>query len=401
MKDNALPRIRPPRWMRAALAAGMAVTLITGCQFGGLNSLDMPGTVGHGPGAFTITVELPDVSTLPQNSPVMVDDVTVGSVSGQQVRLRADGTFYAALQLSLSSAVKLPANATVTVGQTSLLGSQHVELAAPTLEAANGELSDGATIPIERAGRYPNTEEVLSSLGIVVNKGNLGAVQDITDELYSAVAGRAGQFADFLPRLSELTNSLNQQSSDIVTAAEAVNRVTGKFAQHSAQLSETLDTIPETLRVLNANGARFVETFAALHRFAEIAARILAQTKADFAADLSHAYAVVKPLNESSQQLIDALPILATYPFPQTGIKQAVRGDYLNAIATLDLTVRRFGENVFTTSPLDPNMKHLSEILTAPDFLIGAEANLSGQAADPFKFPPVQSAPPEPSMGHR
>ena len=280
----------------------MAVSLITGCQFGGLNSLDMPGTEGHGAGSFTITVELPDVSTLPQNSPVMVDDVTVGSVSGQQVRLRADGTFYAALQLSLSSAVNLPANATVTVGQTSLLGSQHVELAAPTLEAAEGELSDGATIPIERAGRYPNTEEVLSSLGIVVNKGNLGAVQDITDELYSAVEGRAGQFADLLPRLSELTNSLNQQSSDIVTAIEAVNRVTGKFAQHSAQLSEVLDTIPEALRVLNGNGARFVKTFAALHHFAEIAARILAQTKADFAADLSHAYAVVKPLNESSQQ---------------------------------------------------------------------------------------------------
>ena len=95
---------------------------------------------------------------------------------------------------------------------------------------------------------------------------------------------------------------------------------------------------------------------------------------------------MVKPLNESSQQLIDALPILATYPFPQTGIKQAIRGDYLNAIATLDLTVRRFGENVFTTSALDPNMKHLSEILTAPDFMTGAEANLSGQAADPFKI---------------
>ncbi|HTQ20032.1 MAG TPA: mammalian cell entry protein, partial [Mycobacterium sp.] len=37
---------------------------------------------------------------------------------------------------------------------------------------------------------------------------------------------------------------------------------------------------------------------------------------------------------------------------------------------------------------LDPNMMHMSEVLNAPDFLVGEMANLSGQAADPFKIPP-------------
>ena len=64
------------------MTIGSGMVLLAGCQFGGLNSLNMPGTAGHGPGAYSITVELPDVATLPQNSPVMVDDVTVGSVSG-------------------------------------------------------------------------------------------------------------------------------------------------------------------------------------------------------------------------------------------------------------------------------------------------------------------------------
>lgn len=40
-----------------------------------------------------ITVEVPDVATLPQNSPVMVDDVTVGSVSGISAEQRSDGSF--------------------------------------------------------------------------------------------------------------------------------------------------------------------------------------------------------------------------------------------------------------------------------------------------------------------
>jgi len=64
------------------VAIGSGVVLVAGCQFGGLNSLNMPGTAGHGPGAYSITVLLPDVATLPQNSPVLVDDITVGSVSG-------------------------------------------------------------------------------------------------------------------------------------------------------------------------------------------------------------------------------------------------------------------------------------------------------------------------------
>ena len=77
-------------WLRGTVfAAGSA--LVAGCQFTGLNSLPMPGTAGHGFGAYQITVELADVATLPQNSPVMVDDVTVGSVAGVEAKQRPDG----------------------------------------------------------------------------------------------------------------------------------------------------------------------------------------------------------------------------------------------------------------------------------------------------------------------
>ncbi len=66
---------------------------------------------------------------------------------------------------------------------------------------------------------------------------------------------------------------------------------------------------------------------------------------------------------------------------------------------TFDLTIRRLGETIFTTSFFDPNMKRLDEVVNPPDFLVGEMANLSGQAADPFKIPPGtasgQEVPPE------
>src|SRR3981189_2498331 len=97
--------------MRKALAITSGAVLLTGCQFGGLNSLNMPGTAGHGDGSYKITVELPDVSTLPQNSPVMIDDVTVGSVSGLDAVQRPDGTVFAGVKLSPDRNGNLPPNA--------------------------------------------------------------------------------------------------------------------------------------------------------------------------------------------------------------------------------------------------------------------------------------------------
>ncbi|MDZ7881951.1 MAG: MCE family protein [Mycobacterium sp.] len=392
-------RVRAGRAARRTLVLGSGVALLAGCQFGGLNSMNMPGTAGHGKGAFAITVEVPDVATLPQNSPVMVDDVTVGSVSGIEAVQKPDGTFYAAVELSLDSNVKLPANTTVKVAQTSLLGSQHIELAPPLAEPPVGELRDGAQIPLSQGSRYPTTEEVLSALGVVVNKGNLGALQDITHELYTGVAGREGQFAGLIPRLADLATSLNRQTEDIIATAEGLNRFAGILARNKDSLGRTLDTLPAALRVLNDNRAQIVDAFAALQRLGTVSARVLAETKDDFAEDLIDVYAVIKPLNDNRSDFVSSLDSLATFPFPGKNLHRVARGDYFNVFATFDLTIRRLGETIFTTSFFDPNMKRIAEVVNPPEFLTGEMANLSGQAADPFKIPAGtasgQEVPPE------
>lgn len=386
MRGKAL-RGKASRLGGRTLAIGSGAMLLAGCQFGGLNSLNMPGTAGHGKGSYTVTVQLPDVATLPQNSPVMVDDVTVGSVSGLDAMQRPDGTFYAAVQLSLDGDVKLPANAVARVAQTSLLGSQHVELSEPVDEPPQGQLRQGSNISLAQRGRYPTTEEVLSSLGMVVNKGNLGALQDITDEAYAAVAGRAGSFAELIPRLAELTSSLDQQTNDIIAAADGLNRFASILARSKDNLGRTLDTLPGALKVLNENRSNIVEAFTALRGFAEVGSRILSETKDDFAADLKDLYPSIKALNDNADDFIKDLEFLPTFPFHYKYLRNAVRGDYLNVFVTFDLTLRRFGESVFTTGGFDPNMKHLSDVINPPDWLTGSMANLSGQAADPFKIP--------------
>ena len=389
-------------WLRAG-AIGSVAVLLAGCgiNFSGLNSIDMPGTRGHGPGSYKVFVDMPDLATLPQNSPVLIDDVTVGSVSGVDAVQRQDGSFYAALQISLDPDVKLPANTTARIGQTSLLGSQHVALAAP-LDPI-GELRGGSRIEIEQSSRFPTTEETLSALGVVVNNGNLGGLQDVTEAAYNAFHGRTDRFVDFVPRLAELTAALDGQTDDIIAAAEGLNRFGMILADNKESLSRALDSLPDALKVLNENRGNIVDAFSALQKLGVVAANILQETKDDFTEDLIDLYPVIKALNDNRGDFVTSLDLLPTFPFSTKYMRRAIRGDFLNVFVTFDLTVRRIGETLFTTSYFDPNMPHMDEVINPPDWLLGSLANLSGQAADPFKIPPGtasgQDIPPEPVPG--
>ncbi len=72
---------------RRVLAIGGCIMLTsTGCAFHGLNSLPLPGAVGRGPGSDIYHVEIANIATLESNSPVMIDDVIVGSVGPMTVK---------------------------------------------------------------------------------------------------------------------------------------------------------------------------------------------------------------------------------------------------------------------------------------------------------------------------
>jgi virulence factor Mce-like protein len=142
----------------AVLTLGVAVS-VTGCSFGGLNSLPLPGTVGHEPGAAKYNIELANVGALESNSPVLLGDVVVGSVNAMRVR-----DWHADVEVSVKPGVTIPANAVATVGQTSLLGSMHLALNPPLGQAPQGRLASGATLGLNKSSTYPSTEQTLSAL---------------------------------------------------------------------------------------------------------------------------------------------------------------------------------------------------------------------------------------------
>ena len=268
-------RVRDLRSLIAVALALVVVAALSGCGWHGLNTLPLPGTAGGGPGSFTIQAQLPNVTNLQPNSRVRVNDVTVGNVTKVEMQ-----GWHALLTMTLDRDVDLPANATVKLGQTSLFGSLHVELAPPTDAPPQGKLHDGSLIPLAAASTYPSTEQTLAAISLVLNGGGVGQVQDITEALSTAFAGRADDLRSLIVQLDKYVGYLNDQKDDIIAAADSLNNLVGQIAAQKPVVDKALKTIPDALAVLNDQRKTIADAITQLGRFSALTADTVNQTKA-------------------------------------------------------------------------------------------------------------------------
>src|SRR5262245_56705650 len=116
------------RRVALTLVTVVATLGLTGCNpYTGMNSLPLPGNTGTGGYSYEIKVQLRNADDLVANTPVYFRDMNVGTTT--HVGLVNGWT--PELTLSIKNDIKLPANATAALAQTSLLGSKHIDLLAP------------------------------------------------------------------------------------------------------------------------------------------------------------------------------------------------------------------------------------------------------------------------------
>lgn len=376
----------------AAVAAGLAVALgVTGCQWDGLNSLPMPGTEGTAPGSYEVRVQMPNVTTLTRNSPVRVHDVAVGTVSRIEVE-----DWHALVTVSLNPDVHLPANAVAKIGQTSLLGSNHLELSEPTDQPPEGQLKAGDVIPLARAGTYPTTEQVLSSLSVVLNGGGVAQLETITHELNSALTGREDAIRDLLPQLNELATNLDRQTGDIIAAMSGLDRLGGQLAEQRDVVAEAIEQIHPALTVLADRRANITRAITALGELSDVVRRIVAASGDDLKANLHSLVPVLKSLSDTGSDLTEALKILATFPFPMKNLDHAIKGDYLNLFMTVDITGKRLDSNFLTGTPLGGRFGGVEGALGS--FAPGTAAQNGDPATGPLQAPPPAASQPAPTI---
>jgi phospholipid/cholesterol/gamma-HCH transport system substrate-binding protein len=341
---------------RLAVGSVLLATLaaVPGCGWQGLNSLPLPGTSGGGPGSFVVEAQLPDVHNLQQNSRVRVGDVTVGNVT----RIEQQG-WHALVTMRLDGNVDLPDNATAKIGQTSLLGSLHIELASPVNEPPQGRLHDGSLIPLINAAAYPTTEQTLAAVSLLLNGGGIGNLQEIVRTFSVAFRGREQEARTLLEQLNTFVGYVKDQTGDIIAANESLNRVVGTFAEQKPVLDRALHTIPDALTVLRDQRQKLSDAVDQLGKFSALAADAINQTKENLVKELKDIAPVLRSLADAGPALTRSLSLLLTYPYPNETLQNWIRGDYANLTAVVDLTLSRLDANFFTGTRFEGDLTQL------------------------------------------
>jgi phospholipid/cholesterol/gamma-HCH transport system substrate-binding protein len=342
------------RVQRLVAGVALAVAGLSGCQWQGANTLPLPGTQGHGPGAYTIQAQLPDVDNIERNSRVRVADITVGRVT----KIERQG-WHALLTMMLDGDVHLPANSTAKIGQTSLLGSKHVELVPPVNVPAQGRLHEGSLIPLSSGGAYPSTEQTLAALSLILNGGGIGQIQDITAALSTAFAGREKDLRSLIQQLDKFVGYFNDQTGDIINATTSLNNLVGQFADQKPVIDKALKTLPEALGVLKDQRQHLADALDSLGKFSALVADSVIKTKENLVKELQDLGPVLQSLADAGPALTRSLDFFATYPFPKPTLSNWLRGDFANLTATIDLTLSRIDTSLFTGTRFEGNLTEL------------------------------------------
>lgn len=362
----------------AVVLLGAIVGGVSGCRFDGVNSLSLPGN-GVGGDTYRVTVELEDIQNLVGNSPVKADNVVVGNIGGISSR-----NWTAILTLDLDENVQLPSNVTAKLAQTSVLGSQYLELTSPVDEPPTGRLQPGDVIPLSRTSQYPATEEVLSALSLVLNGSGLQQIQTVTSELNRVIGGRETDLRSLVGNLSTFVSGLDDQRADIIAAIDGMDRLGGELAAQAPTLEAGIDSLGPALDVVEDQRDQLTTMLVQLGDFGTAATGVLNDSRENLRANVAALQPTLEQLAASADSIPTALKIAATIPFPVETADRALRGDYMNLFLTLDVSAETVGGKVLGSIPVDE--------------LIGL--NPARQAADPILAPmaPTVAGPVIPSL---
>ncbi|AXT83964.1 hypothetical protein C6I20_01335 [Aeromicrobium sp. A1-2] len=291
----------------AAIATGAAV-LLSGCGFSPYK-LPLPGGADLGSDPYTVKVQFRDVLDLVPQSAVRVNDLAVGKVTD----IKLSG-WTAIVTVKINGDIKLPDNAEATIRQTSLLGEKFVSLAPPSTGAA-GKLGNGDMIPLERAGRNPEIEEVLGAASLLFNGGGLEKTNTIVRELNNALGGKEPEIKELIQSTTSFISQLDDNKDALLTSLEKVNRLAVATNDQKDAITGALDDLPAALRVVNDQRDDLVKLLESLSRLSDVATGVIRDSKADTVANLRALVPTLTNLTKAGDDLAFATKALLTYPF--------------------------------------------------------------------------------------
>ncbi len=216
-----------------------------------------------------------------------------------------------------------------------------------------------SVIPLDAGAAYPNTDQTLSALSLLLNGGGIGQVQDITAALATAFAGRENDLRSLIEQMNQFVTGINGQTGDIIAATDSFNNLVSQLAEQKPLLDNALQTIPDALKVLSDQRQNLTDAVDGFGKFSAVTADAVNQTKQNLVSEIKAVGPVLKSLADAGPDMTRSLSLLSTFPWPIESIDKIVRGDYLNTDVIFDLTLSRLGDGLLNGTRFEGDLTEL------------------------------------------
>jgi phospholipid/cholesterol/gamma-HCH transport system substrate-binding protein len=309
----------------AACAAALALLGSTSACGTSLRDVPLPGTGVPGE-TMSLTMAFDDALNLAQGATVKVNGVDAGRVQDITV---AD--FHARARVVVRKDAGLHRGATARLRYTTPLGELFVDVTNP---AGGAPLRDGEELTTAATSTAPTVEDALSQASLLINGGGLAQLQNVTEELNTALGGREGTVRHLLGQTDAFLTQANATTRDIDRALRALGSVSQTLGARKATINRALRELRPAADVLRRSTPDFTRLLAEVRTFAAQANRTVGATRADILATIRELEPVLAEL-ASNQDVwadnLDQLSVLAR------AVEQVVPGDYLNVNVNLRL----------------------------------------------------------------
>ncbi|MFJ2759032.1 MCE family protein [Nocardioides sp. NPDC087217] len=296
------------------------------------NAHTLPGQVATGADGYTVTATFDNVENLVPNSAVMSDDVTIGTVTRITVE-----DWKAKVTMRLRRSVHLAGNVRLAIGQKTLLGAQYVEIQRPA--RPEGRLREGATIAESATGVYPETEQILAGVSLLLNNGGLSQLSTITGELSRSLDGRVPDTRQLIRQLNRVLKVADRRKHDFIAALRQIDSLAAKLRKERAMVADALDELAPGLKALAIERQRLVHAIDAVGNLSKVGTEVIRRSRDSLEANLASLQPILDELAKAGDSIPEALKYLITVPFPLGPAENALRGDYANLFATVDVSV--------------------------------------------------------------
>jgi phospholipid/cholesterol/gamma-HCH transport system substrate-binding protein len=211
------------------VAAAATALALTSCASLNVNALPLPGN-SHS-GGYDIVMEFASVLNLPDRANVMLDQRTVGSVTG--VTLRGD---HVDVTARIDRDVEVPSNVQAVLQQATILGDIYVALERPqTADVTAGPLAPGARIALAQTTSPPQLEDTIAYAANFISSGSIQRIQNTIVGI-NRVTPPPGQ-------IQKITYQVSTDISDLSNNIDVVDQLLTSTSQTADVLNNRIPSL--------------------------------------------------------------------------------------------------------------------------------------------------------------